>query len=75
MTANENITLVDNNNLTSSYIEIAEKLNIVFSNAVKELNIKINPNKAGPFEGSFFWGRVNLKPPISPPFIFQEGLI
>ena len=36
MTANENITLVDNNNIISSDIEIAEK----HSNVVKELNVK-----------------------------------
>ena len=41
MIANENITLVDNNNVISSDIEIAEKLNTFFSNVVKELNIKI----------------------------------
>ena len=37
---NENITLVESNNITSSEIEIAEKLNAFFSNIVKELNIK-----------------------------------
>ena len=37
---NENITLVENNNMISSEIEIAEKLNAFFSNIVKELNIK-----------------------------------
>ena len=36
---NENITLVENNNIISSEIEIAEKLNAFFSNIVKELNI------------------------------------
>ena len=36
----ENITLVENNNIISSEIEIAEKLNAFFSNIVKELNIK-----------------------------------
>ena len=41
MTANENITLVDDNNISSSYIEIAHKLNTFFSNVFKELNIKI----------------------------------
>ena len=41
MTANENITLVDNNNIISSDIEIGEKLNTFFSNVVKKLNIKI----------------------------------
>ena len=41
MTANKNITLVDNNSIISSDIEIAEKLNTFFSNVVKELNIKI----------------------------------
>ena len=41
MTVNENITLVDNNNIISSDIENAEKLNAFFSNVVKELNIKI----------------------------------
>ena len=40
MTANKNITLVDNNNIISSDIEIDEKLNTFFSNVVKELNIK-----------------------------------
>ena len=40
MTAKENITLVDNNNIISSDIEITEKLNTFFSNVVKELNIK-----------------------------------
>ena len=38
---NENITLVENNNIISSEIEISEKLNAFFSNIVKELNIKI----------------------------------
>ena len=38
---NENITLVENNNIISSEIEIAEKLNAFFSNIVKELNIKV----------------------------------
>ena len=33
--------LVDNNNIVSSEIEIAEKLNPFFSNIVKELNIKV----------------------------------
>ena len=37
---NENITLVENNNI-SFEIVIAEKLNAVFSNIVKELNIKV----------------------------------
>ena len=37
---NENITLVENNNI-SSEIEIAEKINAFFSNIVKELNIKV----------------------------------
>ena len=41
VTANENITLVDNTNIISSDIEIAEKLNAFFSNVLKELNIKI----------------------------------
>ena len=41
LTVNENITLVDNNNIISSDIEIAEKLNTFFSNVVKELNIKV----------------------------------
>ena len=39
---NENITLVENNNIISSEIEIAEKLNAFFSNIVKERNIKVN---------------------------------
>ena len=38
---NKNITLVENNNIISSEIEIAEKLNAFFSNIVKELNIKV----------------------------------
>ena len=38
---NENITLVENNNIISSEIEIAEKLNAFFRNIVKELNIKV----------------------------------
>ena len=38
---NENIMLVENNNIISSEIEIAEKLNAFFSNTVKELNIKV----------------------------------
>ena len=38
---NENITLVENNTIISSEIEIAEKLNAFFSNIVKELNIKV----------------------------------
>ena len=38
---NENLTLVENNNIISSEIEIAEKLNAFFSNIVKELNIKV----------------------------------
>ena len=41
MNTKENITLVENNNITSSEIEIAEKLNAFFSNIVKELNIKV----------------------------------
>ena len=40
MNKNENITLVENNNIISSEIEI-EKLNAFFSNIVKELNIKV----------------------------------
>ena len=35
MNTSENITLVDNNNIISSEIEIAEKLNAIFSNMVK----------------------------------------
>ena len=38
---NENITLVANNNIISSEIEIAEKLNGFFSDIVKELNMKV----------------------------------
>ena len=38
---NENITLVENNKIISSEIEIAEKLNAFFSNIVKELNKKV----------------------------------
>ena len=38
---NENITLVENNNIISSEIEIAEKLNDFFSNIIQELNIKV----------------------------------
>ena len=38
---NENITLVANNNITSSETEIAEKLNGFFSDIVKELNMKV----------------------------------
>ena len=38
---NENITLVNNNNIILSEVEIAEKLNVFFSNIVKELNIKV----------------------------------
>ena len=38
---NENITLVENNTIISSEIEIAEKLNAFFNNTVKELNIKV----------------------------------
>ena len=41
MNKNENITLVENNNIILSEIEIAEKLNAFFSNIVKELNIKV----------------------------------
>ena len=41
VTANKNITLVENNNVISSDIEIDEKLNTFFSNVVKELNTKI----------------------------------
>ena len=39
---NENIALVDNNNI-SSEIEIAEKLNAIFSNTIfsKKLSIKV----------------------------------
>ena len=34
-----------------------------------KIKVKHNPNKAGPFEGSFFWrGGANLPPS---PFIFQ----
>ena len=40
MNTNENVTLVENNNIISSEIEIAEKLNVFFNNIVKELNIK-----------------------------------
>ena len=35
MNTNENITLVDNNNIVSSEIQIAENLNAFFSNMVK----------------------------------------
>ena len=35
------VTLVDNNNIISFDIEIAEKFNTFFSNVVKELNTKI----------------------------------
>ena len=42
---NENITLVENNNIISSEIEIAEKLNVFFSNIVKELKIQIRKPK------------------------------
>ena len=38
---NKNITLVENNNIISSEIEIAEKLNASFSNIAKGLNIKV----------------------------------
>ena len=41
MNRNENITLVDNNSIISSEIEIAEKLNVFLGNTVKELNIKV----------------------------------
>ena len=41
MNTNENITLVENNNIISSEIDIAEKLNAFFSNIVEELNIKV----------------------------------
>ena len=41
MNTNENITLVENNNIISSEIEVAEKLNAFFGNIVKELNIKV----------------------------------
>ena len=41
MNKKENITLVENNNIKSSEIEIAEKLNAFFSNIVKELNIRV----------------------------------
>ena len=41
MNTNEKITLVENNNIISSEIEIAEKLNAFFSNIVKELHIKV----------------------------------
>ena len=41
MNTNENITLVENNNIKLSEIEIAEKLNAFISNIVKELNIKV----------------------------------
>ena len=37
----ENITLVENNNILSSEIEIVGKINAFFSNIVKELNIKV----------------------------------
>ena len=37
----ENITLVENNNIISSEIEIAKNLNGFFSNIVKELTIKV----------------------------------
>ena len=40
MKTNENIMLVENNNIISSEIEIAEKLNAFFS-IFKELNIKV----------------------------------
>ena len=38
---NEYITLLENSNIISSEIEIAEKLKAFFSNIVKELNIKV----------------------------------
>ena len=38
---NENITLIENNNIISPETEIAEKLNVFFSNIVEELNIKV----------------------------------
>ena len=42
MTANENITLVDNKNIISSDTEIAKKRNNFFSNVIKELKIKFS---------------------------------
>ena len=45
VSTNENITLVENNNIISSEIEIAEKLNVFFSNIVKELKIHIRKPK------------------------------
>ena len=41
MNTNESIALVDNNNIISSEIEISEKINAIFNNIVKELNIKV----------------------------------
>ena len=38
---NKYIALADNNNIISSEIEIAGKLNACFNNIVKELNIKV----------------------------------
>ena len=41
MNTDESITLVENNNILSSEIEIAGKIFAFFSNIVKELNIKV----------------------------------
>ena len=42
----------------------------VYLGCLPKTELKINPNMAGLFEGSFFWGGVNFTP-----FIFQEELI
>ena len=36
--------------------------------------LPLNPNKAALFEGSFFWGEVNLTLPLSPPSYFKKNL-
>ena len=48
---------------------LAGEVNVYFVNLLTGQYI-INPNKAGLFEGSFFWGGQ-----FDPPFIFQEELI
>ena len=56
--------------------EQEKALNSAFESVEKYPN-ELNPNKAGLFEGSFFWGggggQFDTPPP--PPVIFQEDLI
>ena len=62
-------------NITAEKNEVcAECFDLVTSAQHKTpMNDIFNPNKAGLFEGSFFWGGVGGQ--FTPPFIFQEELI